>query len=220
MVYWDSTSQKHKFCETKAARKRTKTRGQQCVTWEMPCSTKSTVASWSVDLKLGDLGDLEVKKILLYIFKSSVSFHFAYFLLKSEKLPGISSTRPRSVSFSANWCSLLAWALRWSYSYTLKLVSDVGCWYQDDVKRSHFTRGDPYGEFQRDKNLLKKCGCPGESLLPYFYTLWLVKNPNWNLDNSQEVLVHQSLVAVRLFPLNCFFCQGKDCQVTTRRGGK
>ena len=69
-------------------------------------------------------------------------------------------------------------------------------------------RGDPFGEFQRDKNLLKKPGRPEESLLPYFYTLRLVKNPNWNLDNSQQVLVHQRLSwrctqAVRFFSSGC-----------------
>ena len=182
----------------------------------MPCSTKSKVASWRANLKLGDLGDLEIKILLYYYIsvESSVSFHFAYCLLESEKLRAISYTRPRSVSFGANWCSLLVWALRWSYSFTLKLVSDVGCWYHDDVKRSHFTRGDPYGEFQRDKNLLKKPGCPGESLLHYFYTLRLVKNRNRNLDNSQQVLVHQRLScrwtqAVRLFPSIFFFAKEK-----------
>ena len=69
-------------------------------------------------------------------------------------------------------------------------------------------RGDPFGEFQRDKNLLKKPWCPGESLRPYFYTLRLVKNPNRNLDNSQQVLVHQRLSwrctqAVRFFSSGC-----------------
>ena len=60
----------------------------------------------------------------------------------------------------------------------------------------------------------KSLGAQEKVCFPNFYTLRPVKNRNRNLDNSQQVLVHQRLSckwtqAVRLFPSNCFFAKEK-----------